>query len=203
MEATLIERKRREAVEELVATAIELFDRDGFEATTVEAIAATAGCSPRTFYRYFGSKEDVLFHDVPDLIARLAAVLEGHLDRGLAPWTALSQAVVEILGRLDAAEEDVPVLRMELWLREPALRARYMQHLGMAESTIVETLSRHRHAGPERDDLAHLMAIGAIGAYRTTVTTHGAAGSSRRLTAHLESLLADLGRGFDEAGQRA
>lgn len=53
----LMARRRQSALREIVDVALELFQRNGFEATTVETIAATAGCSPRTFYRYFGSKE--------------------------------------------------------------------------------------------------------------------------------------------------
>lgn len=66
---SLMERRRQDSRDEIVAIAIGLFVRDGFEATTVEAIAEAAGCSPRTFYRYFGSKEDVMFHDLPKVIA--------------------------------------------------------------------------------------------------------------------------------------
>ena len=57
---TLLQRRKREAMLEIATTSLDLFDRDGFDATTVESIAAAAGCSPRTFYRYFGSKEDVV-----------------------------------------------------------------------------------------------------------------------------------------------
>lgn len=194
---SLVERKRREAVDELVETAIELFETDGFEATTVEAIAEAAGCSPRTFYRYFGSKEDVTFHDVPEVIGRLGAALTERLDRGMEPWPALAEAVQEILGRPEVDQRSIPVRRMELWLSEPALRTRYMQHLRAAEQEIVETLARSRGTNPDDDDLAHLMAIAAIGAYRTTMTTHGTARVDEKLAAHLDSLLDVYGRGLE------
>ena len=40
-------------------SAFELFDRQGFEGTTVDDIAAAAGIGRRTFFRYFASKNDV------------------------------------------------------------------------------------------------------------------------------------------------
>ena len=88
---SLMERQRQGAADEIVRAAIELFTRDGFEATPVEAIAAEAGCSRRTFYRYFGSKEDVLFQDLPAAFERMREVLRGHLEEGLDLWMAVTE----------------------------------------------------------------------------------------------------------------
>ena len=63
-----MERRKQTARQEIVSVALGLFVRDGFDATTVESIAAAVGCSARTFYRYFGSKEDVMFHDLAEVI---------------------------------------------------------------------------------------------------------------------------------------
>ena len=45
----------------LMAAAIELFDEQGYEATTVAKIAARAGLTKRTFFRHFADKREVLF----------------------------------------------------------------------------------------------------------------------------------------------
>lgn len=58
---TLRERKRHEARLRTVDAALELFARDGFAAVTVDEICSAAGIAPRTFFRYFPAKEDVLF----------------------------------------------------------------------------------------------------------------------------------------------
>lgn len=58
--AGLRERRRRETTAEIRRAAMDLFESVGWEATTVAAIAARAGVSTRTFFRYFDSKEQAI-----------------------------------------------------------------------------------------------------------------------------------------------
>ena len=51
----------------LMSAAIELFDEQGYEATTVAEIAERAGLTKRTFFRYFTDKREVLFWGSGDL----------------------------------------------------------------------------------------------------------------------------------------
>lgn len=188
-----MERRKRAVVEEIVGTAIDLFTREGFHETTVDAIAEAAGCSRRTFYRYFANKEDVLFYDLPAAFERLGEVLDQYLALGHSPWDAVCESVLKLLSRF--SDDERPARRMELWLQEPALQARYMQHVSAAEATIVDSLARHRGTEPGRDDLAQIMAIAAVGAYRTSVMTHPT-GTNQKLTKHLRELLGMLAEGF-------
>lgn len=55
------ERKRRETRQQIAKTGLRLFLANGYEQTTLDAIAAEAGISRRTFFAYFKSKEDILF----------------------------------------------------------------------------------------------------------------------------------------------
>lgn len=59
----------------MVEAAFALFDEQGYAATTVEQIVERAGVSRSTFFRAFGSKEDVIFPRHDDVQARIAARL--------------------------------------------------------------------------------------------------------------------------------
>src|ERR1700761_2092161 len=56
----LRERKRQLTVERIAETGLKLFMEHGYEATTLDEIAAASGISRRTFFHYLRSKEDVL-----------------------------------------------------------------------------------------------------------------------------------------------
>lgn len=194
-----MERRRQDAIEEIVLVALELIDRDGFDATSVESIAAAAGCAPRTFYRYFGTKENVLFHDVPARLDELMEKLDESLAAGAPVWESVSEAVTEFVTRFDATENHPPTgtRRMTLWRKEPALRARYLEYVIEAEQRITASIGRHRGTDPETDDLAQLIAVAATGAARTAVFTHASPEhDGEQLQQHLRASLAVFARGL-------
>ncbi len=60
MDSPLRERRRRQTAREIESAALELFRAHGFTATTAQDIAAKAGMSPRTFFRYCDTKVDAV-----------------------------------------------------------------------------------------------------------------------------------------------
>lgn len=74
-------------------TAVSLFAAHGFEATSVEDIARASGISRSTFFRQFGSKEDVVFADHDGLIYEAEEFLSGHHDD---PWRAVCEAAAMV-----------------------------------------------------------------------------------------------------------
>lgn len=100
---------------------LELFAERGFDATTVEDIAAAAGIGRRTFFRYFASKNDVPWGDFQGLLDRMAAHLAAVPD-DVPLWASLRDAVVEF-NRFPPGEAALHRRRMELLLGVPALVA--------------------------------------------------------------------------------
>ncbi len=72
----LRERKKQRTRSMLIDAAAQLCDKQGFENTTVDQIAAVADVSPRTFSRYFATKEAVILALVDEVDDALAAQLE-------------------------------------------------------------------------------------------------------------------------------
>jgi AcrR family transcriptional regulator len=77
MEATLglRERKKQRTRQAIVDAAFELFAQRGFDGTTIADIAEAAEIAPRTFFAYFPSKDDVVFHDFEERYAMVASWL--------------------------------------------------------------------------------------------------------------------------------
>lgn len=62
----LRERKKAATMHRVQAVALELFERHGFDAVSIEQVADAAEVSPSTVYRYFGTKEGLVAHDEYD-----------------------------------------------------------------------------------------------------------------------------------------
>ncbi|TQJ37889.1 mycofactocin system transcriptional regulator (plasmid) [Streptomyces sp. NBC_00080] len=114
-------RPRATSRAELERLGFELFARQGFDGTTVDDIADAAGIGRRTFFRYFASKNDLVWGDFEDQLARLDALLAA-ADPDMPMMDALCEAVVEF-NRFDPAMVPWHRQRMALILRVPTLQA--------------------------------------------------------------------------------
>lgn len=116
MPLTLRQQNRLAAIERVIATALDLFEERGYPRVTVEEIAAAAGVSPRTFYRYFGTKEGLFSTDT------YAGVGVDLLDEEMDP-DDLPGSIERIIVRIAAGSGGTAWRGMRYVLEEPTVRA--------------------------------------------------------------------------------
>jgi AcrR family transcriptional regulator len=124
--AGLRERKKARTRAAIQAAALELFERDGYTATTVDQIAERAEVSPATFFRYFPTKEDVVLHDRYDPL--LIAAFRSQPPE-LSPIAALRRTLRSVFHSLPADEFARERHRATLIISVPELRARALDQL--------------------------------------------------------------------------
>lgn len=145
----LRERKKEQLRTDLTAAAIALFIERGYEETKVEDIAAAADVSPRTFFRYFPAKDDVvveLLHTgVVDLRDQLAQ------RPGAEPLPQALRAAVHHW--IDGGTRTAAglLLVVSLLRGNPVLRARVEDGRRRAEPAMVEIVARRMGADPAVD----------------------------------------------------
>jgi AcrR family transcriptional regulator len=122
---SLRERTRRAVQAEIVSVATELFARDGFEATTVDDIAAAASISRSSFFRYFATKEDVVLQLMVDAGEQVAAAI-GKRPEDESPWVSLRRGFDELVGEMEGHPERAREATL-LIRRSPALHAAHLQ----------------------------------------------------------------------------
>lgn len=153
----LRERKKTRTREAMYKQAMRLFLKQGYEETTVEQIAAEAEVSYSTFFRYFSSKEAVVFAD--DFDDQIAAEFERQLAELPAP-RALATAMRRVTDSLSGPELTALRERNKLVHSLPVLRAAVVRHLD--ESFVAIREAAARHTGLDRDDFAIRIFAGAM-----------------------------------------
>lgn len=115
----LRERRRRDTGRRIQDIALSLFETRGFDAVTVEAVAAAAGVSPMTVYRHFGSKENLVLQD--GLLAGLTDALADRLGNGGDIRTAMEEVLRSLPDDADGEWESTARRRIRLVNEVPAV----------------------------------------------------------------------------------
>ena len=155
--ATLRDRRKEETRRLLEEKARRLFARQGFRATSIDQIAAAAGVSRTTFFRYFPSKEAVVFSRQQEDAETFVRLLTDRPSRENA-LRAFEEAVVEFARR----SENDPVQKqraLELWAlyaANPGLRARRAENNQALVGKMAEVLARRE--GVEVAEPRHFVA---------------------------------------------
>jgi AcrR family transcriptional regulator len=150
------------ARQRIARAGIDLFLAQGYERTTVEAIAERAGVARRTFFRYFRTKDDVVFSDHELLARSVAAHLEAQDDA--TPLRAVcSGARVVFRSYLD--DPVVSVQRYELIRSVPALRDREITWVSQYVRVFSDYLRGRLDGEPEATRTADVAAAAIVAAH--------------------------------------
>jgi AcrR family transcriptional regulator len=198
MEGTvgLRERKKLKTRAELADAAFRLFSERGFDGTTVEDIVEEVEVSPRTFFRYFDSKEDVVIGFFDDLGLQLRAALALRPAEE-PPFEAVRHALGALVDVYTTQAERVMAAK-RLSYETPSIRARLLDKHARWENGLTDELARRLRVDPERDPRPRLVSAVALAAFSTAVTSWCGGTGKRRLGALVDDALASVGRGFDE-----
>lgn len=150
-------RRRVRTKTQIQDAALALFATKGYEGTSLDDIAHAAAVSPRTFYRYFPGKEDVVLWDEYDEL-QPQELWDAHL--GQDPIELLVQRLREATATLYRADPDRLLLRAKLCCSVPEIRSRLvnrqLEMLGPYCRELVEA------CGFDLDDLRVVVPMGAV-----------------------------------------
>ncbi|HZN72176.1 MAG TPA: TetR family transcriptional regulator [Micromonosporaceae bacterium] len=192
----LKKRRTRAAIQE---HALRLFEAQGYDATTVEQIAAAAEVSPATFFRYFKTKEDVVIEDDYDPL--LAAALE-KAPADLPPLRAIRYALREAFTEITPEEMEQVLSRTKLIMSVPALRARSLENLLATIDAVAPPLAA-RLGRPVSDRTVRVLVGAAVGAWLTVILEWLASDGATDLPTLMDSALAALDDGLRDPLRRS
>ena len=154
---SLRERKKIKTRVSIQKYAMRLFLKHGYVETTIEQIAEAAEVSPRTFFRYFPTKEDLVLYDPLDPL-----IIESFKSQpaDLGPIPALRATMRSVFDKLPADELEEFQEKAKLMSTVPELRSRALDELLRSFEMFTQLLAERLGCSPE--DLAVRTLTGAI-----------------------------------------
>ena len=185
----LRERKKAETRRNIQQHALRLFQTKGYEGTTVEEIAAAAGVSHMTFFRYFPNKHAVVEND--DYDPMIAELIRSR-PAGEEPLTAIRRALVGALQAMPAAEQTTVLARARLILSEPALQARQVESQRTTRELFAAAIAHREDALPAFE--RQVLAAAALSALAAAIDEWAAHNGAENLADLVDRAFAALSR---------
>ena len=138
-ETGLRERKKQRNRDTLVEAGLSLFSERGYDGTTVEEISDAVDLSARTFFRYFETKDQVLFADLPQRVEALAEVLRADEDAGIAD---IVRHIVDFFVADLPRSADQMRVQLRVVADNTSLRAALFQHQAELVDVVASELRR-------------------------------------------------------------
>ncbi len=157
--SSLRRRNRIRAMRDVQAAAIDLFEGQGFDATTIESIARASGVSASTIYRHFGTKEQIVLWDEREHL------IDEELGRRLGtatPLEALRDASIVALAERDDEDDFLRCVRLSY--AEPAIWAAGARKNPVHRRQLAAGIarSRGRSAADLADECAAAVCLAAL-----------------------------------------
>jgi AcrR family transcriptional regulator len=182
------ERKRRETLQRIAETGLRLFAENGYDTTTLEDIAAAADISPRTFFYYFKTKDEILRFWLSSGILdalRPALLVE---PASQTPLEAVENCLLKLMPQYET-EKSVIVDR--IFNSSETLRARKQAFYFGMEMTIFGALCELWPQAERRASL-RMAAMVSVGAMRLAMEARRQQDGSRPLAEYLRESFAVL-----------
>jgi mycofactocin system transcriptional regulator len=189
-------RRRATSRAELEQVAFTLFTARGFDATTVDEIAAAAGIGRRTFFRYFPSKNDVPWGAFEDELERMRVRLKA-CPPEVPVMDAIRYALIDF-NRVAPAQVPLHRRRMQLILRVPTLLAHSTLRFAAWRAVVAEFVAER--TGHRPDDLAPQAIAHAVLGVSVAAHEHWLDEEGADLGALLDRAMRELGTAFRAAG---
>ncbi len=148
-----------------VAAAIELLVRNGYDTTSVDELAGAAGISRSTFFRKFGSKEDIVFADHDRILAQVQEFLAGTT---ADPLRAVVEAALLVFGH-HVGNRKTSRARYELLHQVPALRDRELVMTHRYQRAFRNHLSSALPEGENRELTAVAFAASVVAVHNSVL----------------------------------
>ena len=174
------------ADERLRAAAIELFTDLGYEQTSVAAIAERAGLTPRTFFRYFADKKEVLFNGSSHLQELMVGAIANAAAKA-TPMEAMAAALTAVADYFDEGRRTFARQRNAIVTANKELVERELIKLATLSSALAATLRARDVDEPD----ASIVAESGIAIFQVVFRRWVARGEKRSFN---ELVLESLGR---------
>ncbi len=195
----LRDRKKQRTRRAIEQAALELFESEGFDGATIEAIARAADISPRTFFHYFPSKEDVVLADYEERLARILEVLE-QAPTNQAPWSALRSAFMVVGADYDAQRDEL-LRRFRIILVTPSVAARNLQLQATWEQAVTEAVADWLGVTATQDIRPGLLAGAALACMRASLRRWLLDEGRPRLPDHIQECFDVMEAGLGKVGR--
>lgn len=144
----------------LLVAALNLFSANGYDETTTDQIAEAAGVSPRTFFRYFRTKESVLFFGEYDFIHAFSGVYLAQPD-STSDFEAMANSFALLAPALKRIRKRIAQYR-EAVASSPVLLGRERQNHEANSEIVANVIAERRHLAKPDDECRLLASVGIL-----------------------------------------